>query len=139
MPKVVVNSCYGGFGISEAGMLRYAELKGITLYPETNQFKMITYYTVPPDQRVEPLSTEQWYAATEEQRTASNDAYSSQTIHCSDIPRDDPALVQVVEELGAAAADGYSELRIADVPDGVQWFIEEYDGKEWVAEKHRTW
>jgi hypothetical protein len=88
---------------------------------------------------VEPLSSEQWYAATAEQRTASNDAYSSQTIHCSDIPRDDPALVQLVEELGAAAADGYSELRIADVPDGVQWFIEEYDGKEWVAEKHRTW
>jgi len=45
----------------------------------------------------------------------------------------------VVEELGAAAADGYSELRIADVPDDVKWFIEEYDGKEWVAEKHRTW
>ena len=56
-----------------------------------------------------------------------------------DIARDDPALVQVAEELGEAAADGYAELRVANVPDDVEWTIEEYDGKEWVAEKHRTW
>jgi hypothetical protein len=139
MPKVVVNSCYGGFGISEAGMLRYAELKGITLYAEPSQFSMMTYYTVPPDQRVEPLSSEQWRTATTEERMANNDAYSSQTIHCSDIPRDDPALVKVVEELGAAAADQFAELRIAVVPDDVKWTIEEYDGQEWVAEVHRKW
>jgi hypothetical protein len=139
MPKIVVNACYGGFGISEAGMLRYAELKGITLYPEPSQLSMMTYYTVPPDQRVQPLSSDEWRAATTEQRMANNDAYSSQTIHCSDIPRDDPALVQVVEELGAAAADQFSELRIAIVPDDVKWYIDEYDGQEWVAEVHRTW
>jgi len=139
MPKIVVNACYGGFGISEAGMLRYAELKGITLYAELSQFSMMTYYTVPPDQRVEPLSSEQWRTATTEERMANNDAYSSQTIHCADIARDDPALVQVVEELGAAAADQFAELRIAEVPDDVKWCIDEYDGQEWVAEVHRKW
>jgi hypothetical protein len=25
------------------------------------------------------------------------------------------------------------------VPDGVEWTVEEYDGREWVAEVHRTW
>jgi len=30
-------------------------------------------------------------------------------------------------------------LKIVDIPDGVEWEIEEYDGMEWVAEKHRTW
>jgi hypothetical protein len=139
MVKIVVNSCYGGFGISEAGMLRYAELKGIMLYAEPGQFSMTTYYTVPPDQRMQPLSSDEWRTATTEQRMANNDAYSSQTIHCSDIPRDDPALVQAVEELGAAAADQFSELRIADVPDDVKWYIDEYDGQEWVAEVHRKW
>ena len=139
MPKIVVNACYGGFGISEAGMLRYAEIKGMTLYPEPGQFSTMTYYTVPPELRVQPLSSDEWLAATAEERIASNDAYSSQTIHCSDIPRDDPALVQAVEELGSAAADHYSELRIADVPDDVKWYIDEYDGQEWVAEEHRKW
>jgi hypothetical protein len=139
MPKIVVNACYGGFGISAAGMLRYAEIKGITLYPEPSEFSMMTYYTVPAEQRTEPLSSEQWQAATTEQRMAHNDVYSSQTLHCADIARDDPALVQMVEELGAAAADHFAELRIADVPDDVKWTIEEYDGQEWVAEVHRTW
>ena len=139
MPKVVVNSCYGGFGINEAGMLRYAELKGIKLYPEMNEFRMMTYYTVPPEQRVQPLSSDEWLAATSEQRMAANDAYSAQTLHYADFDRADPMLIQVVEELGAAAADQYAEFRIADVPDDVKWTIEEYDGKEWVAEVHRTW
>jgi len=139
MTKVVVNSCYGGFGISQAGMLRYAELKGITLYPEPSQFHMMTYYTVPPEQRVQPLSSEEWQSATTEQRMANNDAYSAQTLHCADIARDDPALVQVVEELGKAAADNFAELRIAVVPDDVKWYIDEYDGQEWVAEVHRKW
>jgi len=30
-------------------------------------------------------------------------------------------------------------LRIIEIPDGVEWQIEEYDGDEWIAEKHRTW
>jgi hypothetical protein len=139
MTKVVVNSCYGGFGINEAGMLRYAELKGITLYPEKNQFGSMTYYTVPTEQRVQPLSSDEWLAATTEQRMANNDAYSAQTLHYSDIPRDDPVLVKVVEELGADAADQFAELRIAEVPDDVKWYIDEYDGQEWVAEVHRRW
>jgi hypothetical protein len=30
-------------------------------------------------------------------------------------------------------------LLIVEVPADVDWYIEEYDGLEWVAEKHRTW
>jgi hypothetical protein len=26
-----------------------------------------------------------------------------------------------------------------DIPDDVNWYIEEYDGNEHVAERHRTW
>jgi hypothetical protein len=55
------------------------------------------------------------------------------------IPRDDEHLIAVVELMGSAAAGGCSELKIVDVPDDVNWCIEEYDGKEWVAERHRTW
>ena len=31
--KVVINKCYGVFGLSVDAMLRYAELKGFELYP----------------------------------------------------------------------------------------------------------
>jgi hypothetical protein len=55
------------------------------------------------------------------------------------IPRDDEHLVAVVELMGTDADNRFSELKIVDVPDDVNWCIEEYDGKEWVAERHRTW
>ena len=53
--------------------------------------------------------------------------------------RDDPNLVRCVEELGARANDDYASLKVVEIPDGVDWIIDEYDGKEWVAENHRTW
>ena len=55
------------------------------------------------------------------------------------IPRDDQRLVQAVEELGKKASGKYSSLKIVEIPDDVEWEIEEYDGSEWVSEKHRTW
>ncbi len=55
------------------------------------------------------------------------------------IARDDEHLIAVVELLGSAADSRYSELKIVDIPEDVDWYIEEYDGLEWVAEKHRTW
>ena len=94
MQKIVINADHGGFGLSDAGMLRYAEIK-----------------------KIEDVNT----------------------IHIYDICRDDPVLVQVVEELGKKSFDRYAKLRVVEIPEGVSWFIEEYDGLEHVSEKHRTW
>ena len=55
------------------------------------------------------------------------------------IPRDDKHLIAVVELMGRAADGGYAELKIIEIPDNVNWYVEKYDGKEWVAERHRTW
>ncbi len=56
-----------------------------------------------------------------------------------EIPRDDPNLVRVVEELKERAANRYSYLKVVEIPDDVAWEICEYDGVEWIAEQHRTW
>ena len=55
------------------------------------------------------------------------------------IPRDDAHLIAVVELMGTEANNRFSELKIVEIPDDVNWYIEEYDGCEWVAERHRTW
>ena len=91
--KVVINKCYGGFGLSKEAMDLYLEKKGM----------------------------------------------QGEKIHTSEIDRTDAILIEVVEELGILASGVYSELDIVDIPDDVDWYIEEYDGNEWVAERHRTW
>ena len=56
-----------------------------------------------------------------------------------EIPRDDPVLIEVVEKLGLEANGHFAELKIVEIPDDVNWYIEEYDGREHIAERHRTW
>ena len=56
-----------------------------------------------------------------------------------DIERNNQHLVRVVEELGDGVNGRFSELKVVDIPDEVEWQLDEYDGAEWVAEKHRTW
>lgn len=130
MTKIVYNACYGGFGLSEAGMRRYAELKGLTLYPEETKFGFTTYWTAPPDKRPKPLEGEAWHRASQEERAAHNQAYKAASIYDKDIPRTDPHLAQVVEELGKAASGRFANLQIAEVPEGGKYRIDEYDGAE---------
>ena len=140
--KVVINNCYGGFGLSEAGHRRYAEIKGLTLYVEPRELYGgllgPSYYIVPPEQRVKSAEG-RWHTVTLEERQAHNAAQSKEVLYARDIPRNDPALVQVVEELGGAASGNFGDLKVVDIPDGVEYQIEEYDGLEHIAETHRTW
>lgn len=131
MTKIVYNACYGGFGLSEQAVARYAELKGLTLYPETNHYGLVTYWLVPPDQRTGFLSDEAFKAEDDfEKRAASNRRYAELTLTPREIPRTDPALVQVVEEMGDLASGKYGHLRIEEVPEGTRYRIDEYDGNE---------
>lgn len=56
-----------------------------------------------------------------------------------DVERNDPILVEVVETLGNKANNSHSKLKVVEIPDDVDWVIQDYDGREWIAEKHRTW
>lgn len=53
--------------------------------------------------------------------------------------RTHPALIQAVKKLGENANGPYAKLEVVDVPDDVDWLINDYDGIEEVAEQHRTW
>ena len=37
MKEIVINKCYGGFGLSHKAIMRYAELKGFELYCYTEK------------------------------------------------------------------------------------------------------
>lgn len=82
--KIVINACYGGFGLSDIAKQMLAQRKG--------------------EEGVE------WF-----------------------IPRHDPDLIAVVEELGVADASGkHAQLEIVEIV-GNKYIIEEYDGSEFVV------
>lgn len=138
MTKVVINKCFGGFGLSEAAYRRYAEIKGLTLYVENGLYNIKHYYTVPPEKRPKKLA-DPWISHSLETRTAYNEAEAAVSLYAQDIPRNDPALVQTVEELGSKASSNFADLAVVEIPDDVEWGIHEYDGLEHVEEIHRTW
>lgn len=140
---VVINKRHGGFGLSQAGIERYLEIKGLQFWTRTSEKfgKLLgpTYWLVPGDQQLDEPNAETWHSMTQAERQQWNQTYSQATFRDHDLARDDPVLVQVVRELGEAAAGRHAELKIVEIPADVEWEIDEYDGLEWVAEKHRTW
>lgn len=115
--KVVINKCFGGFGLSDAAVERYAELKGIKIFRQKQEHSF--------------GGASWWVDGVEDD----DHYFSSYSI----TERCDPVLVQVVEEMGDSANGWAAELKIVEIPDDVEWHIHEYDGWEHVAENHRTW
>lgn len=125
--KVVYNNCFGGFGLSHRGIMRYAELKGLTLYPFVDQRDKdgrLQFGKVKAATSAELESAFLVHYCTTPEY--SNDSYWSGR----DIERDDPALVQTVEELGDLANGQCAKLAIEEVPAGTLYRIDEYDGNE---------
>lgn len=91
--KLVINECYGGFGLSKVAIEEYAKRS----------------------------------------RKLESEFYDRQ------IDRDDKFLVSIVEEIGEKANGLCANLTVVEIPDDVEWQVEEYDGYEHVAEAHRTW
>jgi len=86
--KIVINKCWGGFGLSTVGEAEILRRGGADV---------------------------------------------------NGIDRTDPILVEMVEEDSSLYSGSSSRLHVVEIPDGVEWFIHDYDGQEHVAERHRTW
>ena len=138
---VVINTQHGGFGLSAEGIKRYLEITSTPYWIEENRLSIVgpRFWLVAPEHRVEDPDAETWHSMTLPERQQHNQLYSQQVFSDRDLDRDDPVLVQVVRELGEAVNSKFSDLKVVEIPADVEWQIEEYDGREWIAEKHRTW
>lgn len=157
--KIVINTCYGGFGLSDQALKRVAELLGkkayfftsnmgrslddATRYEEVEEGKggiFSTIFTVKnPSEVLKYPEGKGWFDMSHEEKEACNALHKSITLPEFRDDRSNPLLIQVIEELGDNANSRFSELKIVEIPDGTEYEIEEYDGNEWVAEKHQTW
>lgn len=146
--KVVVNRCFGGFGLSTAAYEKLAEWgvpirqyqpeergpDGLFVRNEANQGEVIFDRDLTPASE-DSMAALYWkHRASGENRVLRRywDTWTRET-------RNHPLVVRVVEELGEAANGPCAELEVVEIPDDIDWHIDEYDGQETVHENHRTW
>lgn len=137
--KVVINSCYGGFSLSEEAIKAYFVRKGKTLYRYHSAGPGFGGPFVRFSGKKEGFF---FYHFTEDMGdsfTETNDWQKHGYFYDHDIDRNDSDFVAVVEELGDRANGDCAELRVIEIPDGVEYEIDEDDGLESVHEKHRSW
>ena len=130
--KLVINSCYGGFGLSPKALKRYLELKSkqAYFYKQTKyswQGNGIEFHRIDNIDDLDELFID---CTTEYQGEVLNDFPDNTIFPREDIPRNDKHLVQVVEELGAEANSKYSKLEVVEIENGRWYKIDEYDGYE---------
>lgn len=101
--EIVINKCYGGYGLSNEAVELYLTKKNIPIVPNpAYASKYFKYYIVGDDER-----------------------FSDRSIF-----RTDPVIIEVIKELGKKANGSNAELEIVSIPDGCDYYIDEYDGIE---------
>ena len=143
MTKIVVNRKHGGFGLSPKAEKRYLELigKDCYFYKQTKygyENKGIDEYTrISMDEVPKAFVA---YTITKDLGEVIDNIPNDATYwYDGDLERDDPILIRVVEEMGEEANDRFAELEIVEIPDDVEWQIDDYDGYETIHEVHRSW
>lgn len=137
--KIAINKCYGGFSLSDKAIEMIMKRKGLKCYrykqtkfnysdgvdeytrlDDNEPSSFIRYCTVDLGEKVEKILYEDcWYYRN--------------------LERTDEDLISVIEELGDEASGAYGRVVVIEIPDDVDWEIDDYDGIELIHEKHRVW
>jgi len=113
--KIVINQDFGGFSLSDKAMERYCEIACMEYEKVDTSYGSSLFYK------------------------AGHVGKDDQIIDAYEFHRDDKILVHVVEQLKEEANGKYASLKVVEIPDGVEWFVDEYDGRECIRESHRVW
>ena len=140
--KIVINNQYGGFSLSAEAIEEYLKLKGkkVYFYELDIRGEELRYRKTSKGEN-EPFVTcfTKDFGAEIAQDSISDEEWEKYMFDTKEIQRTDKDLIEVIKKLGEKANTMCSSLKIIEIPDDVDWVIEEYDGAEWVAERHRTW
>lgn len=138
--KLVINTCYGGYSLSFKAVKELLKRKKQKAW----------FYEMDTSS---PMSKRRWnmvskktsiftVCVAEDLGPQATDAQINKADHLNyfSFPdRTDPDLIAVVEKLGDEANGDCAKLKIVEIPDGVDYEIQEYYGNESVHEKHRSW
>ncbi len=128
--KIVINRKFGGFGLSDQA---YEQL--IAWGVPAMKYERDVPGEVIYDRELTPQGADSMNDLYYEYKGSMGrywDVWTSEN-------RTHPMLLRVVEELGEAANSRYANLKIVEIPDGIEWTIDDYDGMESIEEVHRSW
>lgn len=138
--ELVLNKCYGGYGLSHAAKMKFLAKKGIAVFPympvesddifektlkrisekevisEDGAWRRCIYYF-----QIDPCKNE-----------FVNDEYCMdyKDFDFDSVERFDKDLVETVKELGDKSGDKFAYLKVVEIPDGASFEISDYDGIE---------
>lgn len=145
--KVVINSCFGGFSLSPQAELWLFE-KG---YDGEDFKRAVKDYWKNLEDNESLLGYKHAIKSWREFLKNSNPKERASlfvttftpdekfVLNAREIPRNHPLLVECVETLKEKSYGACAKLKIVDIPDNIEWQIEEYDGQEHIAQVHETW
>ena len=110
--EIVINKCFGGFELSRAALELLTE-KGTKTFNSWEELKDNNGIWI-------LCSKTEHYSNYNDQRTDKN-------------------LIEVVKLLGDASNGSCAELKVIEIPDGIDYDIGNYDGMETVRETPRSW
>ncbi len=143
--KIILNKCFGGFGLSHVAKINLLEAKGLKVYAyrveehynsdpyseytlrkidkfykTERRFETFVYLKEPLAKDVTRISLHDYVEMLE------NGKYTFD----EDKLRVDKDVIAIVEQLGSAASDNFSNLEIFEIPNGSEYIIDDYDGLE---------
>jgi hypothetical protein len=135
--KIVINTCYGGFSLSpEANLWLYKHG-----YNEEGFITPVEKYFTNTESADKALKDWEDYLRTGKKQFVifPFTLDKKYLLYSRDINRTHPLLIKCIEELDEKANGQFAKLKIVEIPDGVEYTIEDYDGIEHIAEVHSTW
>lgn len=137
--KIAINKCYGGFSLSDKAIEMIMKRKGLKCYrykqtkfrysdgvdeytraDDNDSNSFIHYCTTDLGEKIEEIPNENYW-------------------YYRNLERTDKDLISVIEELGDEASGRYGRVVVIEIPNDVNWEIDDYDGWESIHEKHRSW
>jgi len=141
MQEIAINKCHGGFSLSIEATKAYWLKKDIKCYAWIDDSTAERYLVKNLDEllKLKKQSPYVHFTTVPKEEFEIKDNKRGQHLSTSSIERSDKDLIEVIKLFGKKANGTYADLNIIEIPDNVKYVIEEYDGAEWIAEKHKTW
>jgi hypothetical protein len=129
--KVVINVCFGGFGLSKEAELNLIGCPHVKLMEPSEYYGERDGW----EKKLADDVKRGWIQLSEGKVVLDE----HRSTYESSAPRECPRLIEVVESMGEKANGEFAKLRVVEIPSGIEYEIDEYDGNESIDEVHRTW